>query len=131
MAKVPETHQDLLSDAKRAYAYLATTLPDGSPQVTPVWFDVEGDLFRINTARGRVKDRNMTARPKVALLIHDPDDPFRYVLVRGEVVEAKEEGAREHIDRLSLKYLGKPFPWYREGDVRVTYIIRPRHVSVH
>lgn len=131
MEAVPESHRHLLTDAKRAYAYLATILPDGSPQVTPVWFDVEGGVFRINTVRGRVKDRNMTARPRVALLIHDPDDPFRYVMVRGEVVEAREDGAAEHIDRLSKKYLGTPFPWFRPGDVRVTYSIRPTRVSVH
>ncbi|MEW6566944.1 MAG: pyridoxamine 5'-phosphate oxidase family protein [Chloroflexota bacterium] len=75
MLKVPQSHQDWLSDAKRAFAYLATVMADGSPQVTPVWFDVDGDFLCINTARGRVKDHNMTVRPKVSLLIQDPDDP--------------------------------------------------------
>lgn len=129
---IPESHHDLLADEKRAFAFLATVMDDGSPQVTPVWFDTDGDRIRVNTARGRVKDKNMTARPRVALAISDPDDPYRYLQIRGTVVSASEEGAGEHIDRLAKKYIGQDrYPWSRPGEVRVTYVIRPDKVSVN
>lgn len=130
MGMVPESHRDLLKDDTRAFAFLATSMPDGSPQVTPVWFDVEGDLVRINTARGRVKDRNMSDRPHVSLAIVDPGDPYRYLQIRGAVAEVTEEGARAHIDRLASKYRGTPtYEWYR-GETRVIFRIRPKSVSV-
>ena len=128
---VPESHQDLLSDEKKAFAFLATTMDDGSPQVTPVWFDRTEDQIRINTARGRVKDHNMTARPYIALAIIDPDDMYRYLQVRGEVVQITEIGAREHIDTLARKYLGvDSYPSYR-GETRVMYLVRPLYVDAH
>jgi PPOX class probable F420-dependent enzyme len=105
-------------------------MDDGSPHVTPVWFDMQDDDIRLNSARGRVKDRNIAARPKVSLAIMDPDDSYRYVHIRGTVVEITEEGAREHIDRLAKKYLGEDkYPWYG-GETRVTYIVRPDKVGV-
>lgn len=126
---MPSSHQDLLRDDLPALAYLATVMPDGSPQVTPVWFDVEGDYLRINTARGRTKERNMAARPKVALAIADPSNPYRYAQVRGTVAAMKQEGAVEHIRRLSKKYTGDPdFP-LSVGEARVMVLIRPDHVS--
>jgi PPOX class probable F420-dependent enzyme len=129
---VPASHADLLSDACRAFAYLATLMKDGSPQVTPVWFDVEGETVRVNTARGRVKDRNMQKRPRVALVIQDPDDMYRYIQVRGTVVAISEEGALEHIDRLAGKYTGDAhYRNLRPGDVRVIYRIRPDAVDAH
>ncbi len=121
---VPESHQDLVSDAKRAFAYLATVMKDGSPQVTPVWFDMDGDTVRVNTARGRVKDHNMTRRPRVALAIQDPNDMYRYVQIRGTVVGSTEEGAVEHIHHLSQKYTGKEYRMLQPGEVRVIYRIR-------
>lgn len=121
---IPENFSDLLADETQAYAFLATIMPDGSPQVTPVWFDIEDEVVRINTARGRVKDRNMTARPSVALSIMDLDKPFRYIQLRGEVIDATEEGARAHIDKLAKKYRGTDtYEWY-EGETRVMYRIR-------
>lgn len=112
------------------YAHLATINEDGSPQVSPVWQDVEDGLIRINTARGRVKDRNMTRDPRVALSITDRDDPYTRAYVQGEVVEATEEGAVEHIDALSQKYDGvTPYPALTPGMVRVIYKIRPTKVA--
>jgi PPOX class probable F420-dependent enzyme len=126
---IPETHLDLLRDEKRAFAVLATSMPDGSPQASVVWFDMQDDLIRVNTARGRVKDRNMMQRPNVALVILDPADPYRCLQVRGAVVDVTEQGAREHIDHLANKYLGqKQFPWHGEAP-RVIFFIRPDHVS--
>jgi PPOX class probable F420-dependent enzyme len=121
---IPEAFRDLLLDEKKAFAFLATSMEDGSPQVTPVWFDTDGDLIRINTARGRVKDRNMTARPNVALAIMDPQDPYRYLQIRGRVVDSNESGAREHIDKLAKKYRGTDiYEWY-DGETRAMYRIR-------
>lgn len=127
---VPSSHLDLLDDSTRALAVLATTMADGTPQVTPVWFDVADGLIRINTARGRTKYRNMLERPQVALAIIDPKDPYRYLQIRGRVVGSTEEGGREHIDRLGKKYRGwdtYPLP---PGQVRVIFTIQPEHVTV-
>jgi PPOX class probable F420-dependent enzyme len=131
MGKIPQSHQDLLSDDKKAFAFLATIMDDGSPQVTPVWFDTAEGLIRINTARGRVKDHNMTARPHVAVSIIDSEDMYRYLQIRGEVIQVTEQGAREHIDRLSYKYTGaETFQSYR-GETRVMYLIEPRSIDAH
>lgn len=127
-ATIPPSHHDFISDETAVLAVLATTMGDGSPQATPVWFDSEGDLLRVNTARGRVKDRNMRARPQVSLTMIDPEDPYRYLMVRGEVIEDTEKGAVDHINSLSLKYRGDPNFEVAEGDVRVIYRIRPTSV---
>ncbi len=129
MAEIPEKYLDLLKD-KKAYASLATVMPDGSPQVTPVWFDYDGTHIRVNTAKGRVKARNMKQDGKVALSIMDPDSPYRYVQVRGAVSRVVEEGADEHINALTKKYLGQDkYPYSQPGDVRVIYEITPASVS--
>ena len=120
---------DLLTE-KKALAELATVMQDGSPQVTPVWFDYDGSHIRVNTAKGRVKTRTMQQGAKVALAIVDPDNPYRYVQVRGTVTRVAEEGAEAHIDGLAKKYLGKDkYPWSRPGDVRVMFEITPGSVS--
>jgi len=127
-AIIPEAFQDLLQ--KQAFAHLATVMADGSPQVTPVWCDFDGSHIRINSAKGRVKDTNMRRRPQVAVAIQDPDNPYRYLAVRGRVDEITEAGADAHIDALSKKYLGKEtYPYRQPGEVRVIYKIRPERVS--
>src|SRR5258708_16537712 len=100
MAVIPENFHDLLTD-KKAFAHLATIMPDGSPQVTPVWFDYAGGAIRVNSARGRVKDRNMTEGAPVALSIIDPDNAYRYLHVRSRARKATEDGAGAHIDALA------------------------------
>lgn len=128
--RIPEEYRDLLEDGKRAFAFLGTIMPDGSPQVTPVWFNTDGDHILINSARGRVKDRNMSARPDVSLAIIDPDDPYRYIQVRGTVIEQNEEAGDEHINALASKYINqKVYPWKSPGEVRVRYTILPKSVS--
>jgi PPOX class probable F420-dependent enzyme len=127
---IPDSHHDLLADERRAMAFLATLMPDGSPQLTPVWFDYQEGKVRINTARGRVKEKNMTARPQVALVIHDPQDTYRYIQLRGEATGAIEEGAAEHINRMSYKYDGQPFRTLAPNEVRVIFEIEPHSVSV-
>jgi len=126
----PKHFLDLLKDETKAYLFLATSMPDGSPQVTPVWFDTDGEHICINTNEGRVKDKNMKARPKVAMVIQDPATPYRYLQIRGEVAELTSEGADEHINRLSLKYDNRPWT-YREGQKRIIYKIKPEHFDQH
>jgi len=126
--KIPEPFKDLF--AKVAYANLATVMPDGSPQVTPVWFDYDGDCLRINSAKGRIKDKNMRREKRVALSIQDPDNAYRYLAVRGDVEEITEQGADAHIDSLTKKYLGKDkYPFRGPGEVRVIYKIRPKKIA--
>ena len=127
-AIIPEKFRDLLT--KKAFASLATVMADGSPQVTPVWFDYDGTHLRVNSAKGRVKDRNMRRNARVALSIMDPENPYRHLAIRGRVEEITETGADAHIDSLSKKYLGKDrYPNRRPGEVRVIYRIRPERVS--
>ena len=126
---IPASHMDLLKDEMRALAILATTMPDGSPQATPVWFDMDDDLICINTAHGRIKDRNMTARPRVAIVIVDPDNLYRYLQIRGSVKGSTTDGAREHIDRLAEKYLGTPSYENYQGETRVSYCIQIESVN--
>ena len=128
VATIPDQFKDLFT--KKAFANLATLMPDGRPQVTPVWCDLDGSNIRINTAKGRVKDKNMRRNKNVALSIFDPDNPYRHLAVQGEVVEITEQGADAHIDALAKKYLGKDkYPFRQPGEVRVMYKIRPDHVS--
>ncbi len=127
-ATIPEKFKDLFT--KQAFAHLATLMPDGSPQVTPVWFDYDGTHILINTAKARVKDKNMRHQKKVALSILDPENPYRHMTVRGEVVEITEEGADTHIDKMAKKYLGKDkYPYRQPGEVRVLYKIRPERIA--
>lgn len=128
---IPEKYLDLFT-GKKALASIATVMPDGSPQVTPVWFDYTNGKIRINTARGRVKARNMKVGAKVALAIIDPDNPYRYVGIRGPVVAETETNADAHIDSLAKKYLGQDkYPFRQPGEMRVTYEIEPASVHVN
>lgn len=120
-------YQDLVSDDSKAFLFLATLMPDGSPQVTPVWFSVDGDYILINTAEGRLKEKNMKERAKVAMTIQDPNERYRYIGIRGEVVGSTYEGSDEHIDMLSRRYDDKPWP-SKAGQVRIIYKIKPTHV---
>ena len=132
MIQVPEELQDLLTDKKKAYVYLATLMSDGSPQVTPVWFNTDGEHILINSAVGRVKDRNMRAHPNIALCFTDPADPYRYIQIRGKVVEYTTEGADAHIDALSFKYTGRDKYSNRTAEEqRVTYKILPAKIDAH
>jgi len=111
--------------------YLATTMPDGSPQVTQVWVDSDGTDVVINTVEGHQKLRNVRRDPRVALTLSDPARPSDYVQIRGEVHEITTDGAREHIDEVSQKYLGKPYPSFGGAATqqRVMLRITPRKVS--
>jgi PPOX class probable F420-dependent enzyme len=126
---IPEKFLPVLTE-KKALAHLATLMPDGSPQVTPVWFLYEKGKFLVNTARGRVKDRNMKQNARVALSIVDPDNAYAHLAVRGKIISATEEGADASIDALAKKYLGQDkYPFRQPGEVRVIYEIEPTSVS--
>lgn len=111
----------------KSIAHLATLMADGSPQVTPVWIDVDdGGYVLVNTAPGRVKDLNVRRDSRVALSITDVADPYKWIAVRGKVIEMRTEGAWEHINELSMRYNGQPYPI--EGE-RVIYRIEPDYIS--
>jgi len=126
----PEAFRDLVNDDSKAFLYLATINPDGSPQVTPVWFSTDGEYILINTNQGRVKDQNMKARPKVAMTIQDPHDRYRYLGIRGEVVSYTTEGADEHINQLSIRYDNEPWK-SRKNQRRIIFRIKPTHFDLH
>ena len=127
---IPEAYKDLMTS--KAFAHLATLNADGSPQVTPVWIGFDGTCVLVNSAKGRLKDRNMRRDPRVSLSMCDPENPYRYLEVRGKVVEITEEGADEHIDALAGKYLGADrFPGHNDNEVRVIYRIEPESFSFH
>jgi PPOX class probable F420-dependent enzyme len=125
---IPKSFEDLFH--KKTFAALATVMPDGTPQVTPVWVDYDGSHVIVNSARGRRKDKNMKVGARVALSLVDPDNSYRYLQVRGRVTEATEQGADQHIDRMAKKYLGKEtYPFRQPGEVRVLYKIEPSSVQ--
>lgn len=129
MTAIPDKFLDLVTK-KKAFAHLATLMPDGSPQVTPVWIDYAGGVLKVNTAKGRTKARNMKTGSSVAVAIQDPENPYRYLQVRGRVKAMTEQGADAHIDALAKKYLGQDkYPYRRPGEVRQIYEIEPLHTQ--
>lgn len=124
---IPDGLADLFN--KKSFAHLATLMPDGRPQVTPVWIEFDGQHVLFNTAVGRQKDRNLVRDGRVALSITDPENPYRYVEVRGRVAERTEVGADAHIEHMSQKYLGTPYPYRQPGERRVLYKILPESVT--
>jgi len=127
---IPEKYGDLFN--KRAFASLATLMPSGYAQVTPVWCDIDNGNVIFNSARGRLKDKNVRRDPRVTLTLIDPDNPYRYLEVRGRVVEITEKGADQHINKLAKKYLGvDKYPYAQPGEVRVMYRVKPEHVHAY
>ena len=129
MAVIPENFKDVMQ--KKSFAQLATLMADGSPQVSPVWFDYDGQHILVNSAKGRVKDRNVRRDPRVGLDIVDPDNPYRHLSIRGRVVDITEKGADDHIDKLAKKYLGQDrYPYRSSSEVRVIYKIVPERAHI-
>ena len=129
-AVISEKFLDLFQ--KKAFASLATLMPSGAPQVTPVWCDYDGKHVLINSARGRQKDRNLARDRRVALAIQDPDNPYRYLEIRGKVAEITEQGADDHINKMAKKYLGQDiYPFRKPGEVRVLFKIAPERVLTY
>jgi len=129
MTAIPDAYDDLFE--RETLAHFATVLPDGAPHVVPVWIDRDGDHLLVNTVRGTRKERNLRQDRRVALSVVDPDDPTRFLAVRGEVVEATEEGAVDHVDELARRYMGvEEYPRLdQESAPRVLLRIRPGQVT--
>ena len=128
MTQIPEAFQDILD--KKSFVHLATKMKDGSPQVSPVWAEYDGTHIVVNSAVGRLKDRNIRADERVAISATDPDNPYRALMIRGRVVKITEEGADDHIDKLAKKYLDvDSYPYRVEEEVRVKYYIEPVRVG--
>ncbi len=133
--QIPDSHKDLVDGP--IYVILTTLMPDGQPQSSVVWWDREGDYVRVNTARGRQKDKNMRRDPKVTIAAVDPKDPFRWLEVRGTVEEITEEGGVEHIEALSQKYRGREYysgpagEERRKQETRVKVKIRPTRIVAY
>jgi len=126
-AAIPEAFLDLFQ--KRAFAHFATVMADGTPQITPVWVDYDGEYVLVNSRVGRTKNRNVQDRPAVAIEISDPDNPYRYLMIRGTVVTVETQPDTAHIDSLAKRYLGLDrYPWGQPGEVREIFKIRPDHI---
>lgn len=131
MVWIPDSHLDLLKDETKAFGFLATLMKDGSPQLTPIWFNTDGSHILINSAKGRIKDRNIKRDQRVAFVIIDPKDPYRYIQIRGKVDEITYLGAREHINQLSKKYTGRDkYSLGSVDEIRITYKILPQRITI-
>jgi PPOX class probable F420-dependent enzyme len=125
MTEIPAGYLDLLTE-KKAFAHLATLQPDGSPQVTPVWFDYTNGIVRVNTAKGRIKARNLSVGSRIAMSVPDPDNAYRYIQIRGTVTKETTDENNAHINSLAKKYINQDvYPWHKPGDVRLTFEITP------
>ncbi len=125
---IPDEYRDLLD--RPIVVSLATLMPDGTPQVQPVWCGFDGTHILVNTEKGRQKYRNLSRRRSVTVLAVDPDDDARWLEVRGTVAAETEQGADAHIDELARLYMGVDrYPFHQAGDVRVLFKIAPRHVA--
>ncbi len=126
-----ELPRNLLELLRRpSTCYVATTMPDGSPQLTQTWVDTDGERVLINSVRGFLKVRNVERDPRVAVAVSDPADPRRYFQVRGRVAWVTEEGGADHIEGLSGKCLGGPYPWFGGREqARVIIAIEPEKIS--
>jgi len=127
MVAIPDKYHDLLT--RPVLFSLATVMPDGQPQVTPVWGDFDGTYLRINTAAGRQKHRNMEERPQVTVMLLDPENTGRFVEVRGKIAKINAEGGNDHIDALAKKYVGvDKYPYANPAETRVICYIEPERV---
>jgi PPOX class probable F420-dependent enzyme len=126
--KLTDDLLDLLNGTSTCY--LATSMADGSPQLTQTWVDTDGEHVLINSVRTHVKVRNVERDPRVALAISDPANPSRFFQVRGRVLRVTTDGAVDHVDALSQRYTGGPYAWYGGRDqVRVILVIEPERIT--
>ncbi len=110
------------------FAYLATSMPDGSPHVSPVWIDRDGNMLLVNTVPGRTKQKNISRDPRVAICMTQEKNPYRHLFIRGKVIEQTQDGALDHINRMARKYLGKDYPWNDRN--RIILRIEPKSVKI-
>lgn len=127
-ASIDDRSRELLN--AKNFAHVATISKDGTPHLTVVWVDAEGDVVRVNSAEGRDWPANLRRDPRVTVTVANHDNPYEYVTIKGEAVEITPEGADEHIDALAKKYLDKgEYPFRQEGEVRLKITIRPDKVK--
>lgn len=126
MVSIPSSHEDLLT--RPIVVSLVTVMPDGQPQATPIWADLHEGKIRINTVDGRQKDKNLRERKMATVLVIDPDNPYRWMEVRGKVVWESEGDDRDVIEKLSHDYVGKPYANHVDTDRRVTFLIQAERV---
>ena len=127
---IPDTYADLLEWETRSFAHVATVGPGGEPHSSPVWFDWDGESIKFSLTTGRQKYRNLEKDKRISLSIIDPENDYRYVEVRGELVEVEPDPNIDFISRMAKKYIDEDrYPWHREGDERVVMLFRPVKVS--
>jgi PPOX class probable F420-dependent enzyme len=126
---IPESHRDLVSEDSKAIAYLATTLSDGAPVISPVWFGIVDEQIAVFSSSDSLKAKNMIARPHVSVVLQDPDDVYRYLQIRGQYVKSIGANAREFLDKVSRRYIGKDYP-EPTSDNSVILLIQPERVNV-
>ncbi|HEC08179.1 MAG TPA: PPOX class F420-dependent oxidoreductase [Acidimicrobiales bacterium] len=128
MTVIPESHADILDS--KGFAHVATIGPEGEPQSTPVWYGTEGDRILFSLTTARQKYRNLQADPRLALSITDPENPYRYLEVRGVATEFRPDPDRAFIDSMAAKYMGvDEYPFHQPGDERVVVVVEPRHCT--
>lgn len=128
MNNIPDSHLDMFE--RPIFATIATLYPDGAPHLTPIWIDVEDGHLLFTVIAGHVKDRNMQKDPRVAITLFDPENPYRYIMVRGEVIEITKNGAFEHSQKMAKKYLGPDGEYiFGEGEYPHLFKVRPNKVS--
>lgn len=128
MAALPQGLKDMLKE--KVFAHLTTLMPDGSPQASPVWVDVEGDEIVVNTAENRVKDKNMKRDPRVAISVTSVDNPYKAFMIRGRVTKHTTQGGDAHIDKLAKKYMGvDSYPFRNAAETRIIYRITADKIS--
>lgn len=126
---IPESHRDLISEDSKAIAYLATTFSDGAPVISPVWFGIIDEQLAVFSSASSLKVKNMEVRPQVSLVLQDPDDFYRYVQIRGRYVNSISKDAREFLDKISRRYIGKDYPETTSEDGLIL-LIQPERVNV-
>ncbi len=128
MADVPQEFADLLRTT--TVAHIATIGPKGEPQITPVWFDWDGNTIRFSQTKDRQKFRNLQRDPRIALSIVDPNNPYRYLEIRGKVVRIEEDPDLHFLNAMTKRYLGRDtYPWHQPGDEHFILVIQPEHTT--
>ena len=128
MADVPQEFADLLRTT--TVAHIATIGPKGEPQITPVWFDWDGNTIRFSQTKARQKFRNLQRDPRIALSIVDPNNPYRYLEIRGKVVRIEEDPDLHFLNAMTKRYLGRDtYPWHQPGDEHFVIVIQPEHTT--
>lgn len=126
--RIPEDYEDLLGTT--ALIHVATLGPDGEPQSNPVWFDWDGKYVKFSQTKTRQKYRNVSRDPRIALSMVDPENPYRYLEIRGRVERVGEDPNLDFINAMAKKYLGMDeYPYHQPGDERVVVYVRPEHTT--